>query len=160
MADTCARYTYAGVTINGDLDTDTLILPNEDGSIVGLDGAPIRRQVDDLAGTDGGESQPAHLGARIITFKGQVHIGTQRNKSPVGNTAYQAALVALQKATVASLEGQLNSNAPLAWTDAAGASRSISAMYGMPDGQIQFGGTVEEPTFTFTLIAENPAISG
>ena len=160
MADLCATYTFAGVTINGDETSDTLVIPHEGGGITGLDGAPVRRQVDDVAADDGGDSQPAHLGARIITFTGEVHIGTQKDKSPVGNAAYQSALVALQKATVAALEAQVDSAATLAWTDATGASRSISCKYGMPGGEIQFGGTVEEPTFTFQLIAENPTISG
>src|SRR5262245_20747502 len=140
MADQCATYTYAGVTINGYEDTDTLFLPNLD-SITGLDGAPIRRLVDYLANEDGGDAQPAHFGARVITFKGEVHIGTQKNRSPVGLAAYQSALITLQKAVTAALEAQLDSAATLAWTDATGASRSISCKYGMPGGEIQFGGT-------------------
>lgn len=160
MPDVCATYTYAGVTINGDEDTDTLVITdNQEDGIDGLDGAPIRRQIDPVANDDGGDSQPAHFAHRIITFRGRCHIGTQRNRSPVGNTAYQSALVTLQKAVVAALEAQLNSNATLAWTEADGDARSISAKYGVPDGEIRFAGTVEDPTFSFSLVAEDPTIS-
>jgi len=161
VADRCATYTYAAVTINGDPDTDTLVISDDaSDEITGLDGAPVRRQVDPLAGQNGGDSQPARLGHRVIGFKGRVHIGTQPDKDPNRDPAgYNTKLVTLQKAIVAALEAQLNSATTLAWTDATGDSRSISAMYGVPGGEIVFGGTRDDPTFQFSLVAENPTIA-
>lgn len=160
MADRCATYTYGGVTVNGDSDTDTLVITDDaSDQIDGLDGAPVRRQVDNLAGTDGGESQPAHFAPRVITFTGRVHIGTLGGDPNRDRSGYQNKLVTLQKAVVAALEALLNTNSSLAWTDATGASRSIQCMYGMPGGEVKFGGTMDDPTFTFQLLAEDPTIS-
>lgn len=158
MADVCATYTYAGVTINGDKTTDTLVITDdgEDG-IDGLDGAPIRRQIDPVANDDGGDSQPAHFAHRIIVFRGKVHIGSVA--SGPTSSAYQAALVAYMKSVVSALEAKLNTNDTLAWTEADGDSRSISAMYGVPDGEIKFGSSVGNPSFSFSLLAEDPTIS-
>ena len=158
MADVCATYTYAGVTINGPKTTDCIVI-TDDGSdgIDGLDGAPIRRQVDPLANADGGDSQPAHFAHRIITFRGKVHIGSTSAK--VGSSLYQAALVTYMKSVVSALEAQLNSDGTLAWTEADGDARSIQAKYGMPDGEVKFGASVGNPSVTFQLIAEDPTIS-
>jgi hypothetical protein len=156
MADVCATYTYAGITINGAKDTNCLVITDDgqDG-IDGLDGAPIRRQVDPLGNTDGGDSQPPHFGARIIVFRTKVHIGTVEGTGPL----YQAALATYMKAVTAALEAQLNSASTLAWTESDGDARSISAVYGMPDGEVKFGPSVGNPSCTFTLLAEDPTIS-
>lgn len=156
MADVCATYTYAGITINGAKETNCLVITDDgqDG-IDGLDGAPIRRQVDPNANTDGGDSQPPHFGARIITFRTKVHIGTVDGTGP----AYQAALATYMKAVTAALESKLDSADTLSWTESDGDGRSISAKYGMPDGEVKFGSTVGNPSCTFTLLAEDPTIS-
>lgn len=157
MADVCCEYTYAGITINNDPDTDTLIIdPTNGGQIVGLDGAPVRRQVDDLAGIEGGDSMPALLGFRVITFQGVCHVGTV---DQTNETAYRSALNTLQAAVIGALEGQLNSATNLVWTPAGGSAKSISCMYGMPGGEIQFGSEMYAPKFSFQLIAEDPTIS-
>ncbi len=159
MADRCCTYTYAAVTVNGDPDTDTLVISDDEGDgIEGLDGQPVRRQIDPVSNDDGGISQPAHFGERTIKFTGRVHIGTQPEKNPHRDLAgYLGKLITLQKAIVAALEAQLNTATALAWTDSAGESHSIQAMYGVPGGEIAFGGTLEDPTFTFTLTtAEAP----
>lgn len=157
MADICAEYHYAGLTINGAANTDTAIVSEEGNGITGLDGAPVRRQVDDLAGTNGGDSQPAHLGFRPIVFNLTVVIGTLGNEgSPA---AYNTKMMTLQKAWISALEGQLNSASALTWTDATGDSQSISCMYGMPGGEIQFSGPLYKTQCSFTLLAEDPTIS-
>lgn len=158
MADICATYTYAGVTINGDPASNALVidLDSADDGITGLDGAPIRRQVDPLASTNGGDSQEAWWGHRIITFSGLCQIGTV----PVNDIAsYRAALMTLQAAVIAALEAQRDSAATLAWTPANGGVHTISCKYGMPGGEIRFGGPLYKTKFSFTLLAENPTIS-
>jgi hypothetical protein len=163
MADICATYTYAGITINGPKDTDTLVTPTFN-DIVGLDGKPIRRQIDPASQDNGDlDLQGAFFAGRVIVFSGSVHIGTLSGGTPATNkTEYIQKLVALQKAVVAALEAQLTSAATLAWTDATSAARSISCMYGLPGQEIKFGGdNIYEPTFSdFTLWAPDPDISG
>lgn len=163
MPDLCCAYTYSSVTINGDETTDTLVIDLENGAIEGLDGAPIRRQVDPLAGQDGGATQPARYGPRIITFKGAVHVGTHGSPGkhdPFVDTAgYLAKLMTLEAAIISALEAQRDSAATLAWTPANGGAHTISCLYGVPGGEIKFGGTFAEPTFEFSLLAENPTIA-
>lgn len=156
MADVCTTYTYAGVTINGPVGTDCLVVDIDGGEINGLDGRPIRRQIDPLAGTDGGDSQAAYWAHRIITFKGVVQVGSVPNSDV---TVYRAALMAVQASVITALEGQLNSNATLAWTPANGGAHSIGCMYGVPGGEIKFGGPVFKTAFEFSLLAEDPDIS-
>lgn len=161
MADKCATYTYSSVTINGAPNTDTLVLTEDEGSgVEGLDGAPIRRQIDPLAATDGSDlgAQPALFAGRTIRFTGRVHIGTMANPraDPV---EYWSRVMVLQKATIAALEAQLNAATPLAWTDSDGDSRSIDAMYGIPGGEIAFSGPSFDIAFTFSLVTEGPTIA-
>lgn len=168
MADPCATYTFGGVTINGAANTDTLITPSYD-NIQGLDGAPVRRQIDPVAQNDGDLNlQGEFLAGRVITFSGIIHIGTM----PQGEGAitldaatmaeFLDRVVTLQKAVVAACEAQLSSATNLAWTDSTGAARSISCFYGLPGQFIQFGGSSPaEPTFqNLTLWAPSPTITG
>lgn len=161
MADRCCTYTWGTIVINGDVDTDTAVITDaESDGILGLDGAPIRRQIDPVALDDGGDSQDALLAHRIITVTAHVHIGTHPNRDPTIDTpGYNTKLVTLQKAWVAECEAHLNTAQSLTWTDATGASRSINAKYGVEGGEIVFGGTTFEPTVTFQLLAEDPTIS-
>ena len=165
MADCCATYTFGGVTINGAETTDTLITPSYD-NIQGLDGAPVRRQIDPVAQGNGDLNlQGEFLAGRVITFSGEIHIGTMGG-SITGDAATMALflskVVTLQKAVVAACEAQLSSSASLAWTDSAGAARSISCFYGLPGQVVQFGGaTPLTPTFSnLTLWAPSPTITG
>jgi hypothetical protein len=145
VADPCATYTFGGLTINGAETTDTLITPSYD-NIVGLDGAPIRRQVDPEAQTD------------VIVFSGLIHIGTYTGDDV---PTFLAKVVALQKAVVSACEAQLTSAASLAWTDSTGDARAISCKYGLPGQEVQFGGqTPLSPTFAnLTLWAPDPTIT-
>lgn len=160
MSDPCATYTFAGVTVNGAEDTDTLVFTDESGDgVQGLDGAPIRRQVDDVAADDGGIDQGGLWGARIIPFKGHVHIGTEPAQSSIVTAAYLTKSNVLQAAVIAALEAVLNTPSTLAWTPLGLTARSISCVYGMPGGEIQFTGPAYKRAFAFTLLAENPTIT-
>jgi hypothetical protein len=161
MADPCCVYTYAGITINGPADTDTLVTENF-GDIVGLDGKPVRRQIDPASQEDGDlDLQEAFFAGRIITFKGIVHIGTLDGPFSSQLPEFIEKCVTLQKAVVSALEAQLTSASTLAWTDSTGASRSISCKYGLPGSTITFAGDLGKPTFDgFTLWAADPDITG
>ena len=158
--DRCAVYTYAGLTFNGAATTDTMVIPDDASfGISGLDGAPIRRQVDDNPQADGGDGHTAWFGARIIEFKLRPFIGTTTNPDDPLDPNYWSKYMTLQDAVKAALEAQLNSNSTLAWTQANGNAQSISAMYGMPGGHLRFGGDLKNPTCEFTLVALTPAIT-
>ena len=155
MADLCCAYTYAGVILNNpDPDANHLML-GEDG-VTGLDGAPIRSEIDDQGQSDGGIVHPKLYGPRIITFKGFVNIVTELDKK---TAAYSTALNVLEAAVTAALEAQLNSAAALTWTPTGGSGKSISCTYGNSGGEIRFGGSHFEKTFEFTLVAADPTIT-
>lgn len=156
MADLCCPYTYAGITINDTTeDIDRLVLG--DNGVTGLDGAPIRAEIDDQGQSDGGIVHPKLWAARIIVFSGVCHVQSVPYEN---NAVYFAALNVLQAAVVTALEAQLNSATTLAWTPTGLTARSISCTYGNQNGEIQFAGEMMEPTFTFTLVAADPTISG
>jgi hypothetical protein len=161
MADPCATYTFGGVTINGGETTDTLVTPDFD-SITGLDGKPVRRQIDPASQEDGDlDLQGAYFGGRIIVFKGLIHIGTLGTGSvDPTNPLFIQKVVTLQKAVVSALEAQLGSAANLTWTDSTGDAQSISCFYGLPGQTISFGGSIGNPTFDgLTLWAPDPDIA-
>lgn len=156
MADTCCAYTIAGLTINAS-SGDCLFTDFEEGQILGLDGAPVRKQIDPQGQSDGGIVHPAFLGARIITFQGKVLIrSVPENATPL---TYAAAVNVVEAAAVSALEGILNSASSLAWTPTGGAGRSISVTYGTEGGEIQFTGNMVDRRFSFSLVAADPAIS-
>ena len=155
MADTCAVYTVNGLTINH-ASADTLLTDFEEGDIQGLDGAPIRRQLDPGGQTGGGIVFPALLGPRIITFKGKVSIVSQDGGDRL---LYAAAVNAVEAAAVSALQGILNTTGTLSWTPNGGSAKSISVYYGVEGGEIQFTGNMLDKSFTFTLVAPNPTIS-
>jgi hypothetical protein len=155
MADLCCQYNFAGIKINDATEgTDRLIL-GENG-VTGLDGAPIRSEIDPQGQSDGGIVHPKLLGARIITFTGFCNV---RSTVVEMNTPYFAALNALEAAVISALSGALNSASALTWTPTGGSGHSISCTYGNEGGEIQFGGSMLEKTFTFTLVAADPTIS-
>lgn len=160
MADLCCAYSIAGITINNaTAGADRLLTSFENGSITGLDGAPVRSQVDPLGVTHGGIVFPKYFGPRVITFAGEVHIQSV-TWSP-GASAYVVAVNNLEAAVVAALEGILNSASSLAWTPTGLSARSISVTYGVPGQEVQFAGppVPGERTFSFSLIAGSPTIS-
>lgn len=157
MADYCCVYTYGGVTINAADPANTLII-GDDGDITGLDGAPIRAEIDDQGQSDGGLVHPKFYAARIITFSGEVLI---RSVGFEDTTAYITAINTLEAAVVTALQSQLNTETSLSWTPTGLSARSIACTYGTSGGEIQFSGAMlpGERKFTFTLVADEPAIS-
>ncbi len=159
MADLCCQYSFSSVVINStSATTNSLITDFDEGSIVGLDGAPIRRQVDPEGQSDGGIVFNAFFGARIVTFSGQVAIVTVADPGgdPLG---MWAAINVLEAATISALEAVRNSATNLTWTPTGGSGKTLSCKYGMPGGEIQFSGNYRDRRFTFQLVAANPTIS-
>jgi hypothetical protein len=159
MADLCCPYVIAGITINNATAlADRLMTSFDNGHILGLDGAPIRAEIDDQGQSDGGIVHPKFFAARIITFQGEVHIQSQ---PPEDTPAYVGAINTLEAAVISALEGILNTPSSLAWTPTGGSARSISVTYGTSGGEIQFDGPMlpGERTFAFTLVAAEPTIS-
>ena len=133
---------------------NTLMTDYEDGEILGLDGAPIRRQIDPQGQSDGGIFFNAFFGPRIITFTGKVAIVTTADP-----LALWAAINTLESATISALESQRNSAANLTWTPTGGSGKTLSCYYGVPGGEIQFSGNLNDRKFTFQLVAYNPTIT-
>ena len=159
MADLCCEYTFSSVKINNSSDTtNSLITDFEGGEILGLDGAPIRRQIDPQGQSDGGIVHNAFLGARIVTFTGLVAIVSVVD--PGGNpTAVWTAINTLEAATISALETVRNTPTNLTWTPTGGSGKTLSCQYGVPGGEIQFTGNLRERKFTFQLVAANPTIT-
>lgn len=129
----------------------------EDGQILGLDGAPVRKQIDPQGQSSGGLVHPAFLGARIIQFQGKVLIrSVPEGASPL---TYAAAVNAVEAAATAALEAQLNSATNLAWTPTGGSGKTISCTYGVPGGEFQPTGNMVDRRFQFSLVAASPTIS-
>lgn len=157
MADLCCQYDYAGIQINDTTESTDRLVIDQRGSIVGLDGAPIRSQVDPRGQTHGGIVHPKLFAARIVTFTGWVDIRTVVDRQ---TAEYREALMTLQAAVIAALEAQLNTPATLAWTPEGQGAKSLSASYGTPGGEIKFEGPMIDCSFSFSLIAADPTISG
>ena len=155
MADLCCEYHFAGIVLNNSATGADRLILGEDG-VTGLDGGPIRAEIDDQGQSDGGLYFPRLYSARIITFKGFCHI---QSVTVEMNTPYYSALNALEAAVVSALESKLNSPDNLTWTPTGGSGKTISCYYGNTGGEIQFGGSMLEKTFEFTLVAYDPAIS-
>lgn len=156
MADTCCVYTIAGLSINA-TSGDCLLTDFEEGQILGLDGAPVRKQIDPQGQSDGGIVHPAFFGPRVITFQGKVLIRSVAVDA--AGTTYAAAVNVVEAAAVTALEGILNTPSSLAWTPNGGAAHSISVTYGTPGGELQFTGNMVDRRFSFTLVAASPTIS-
>lgn len=153
MADLCCAYTIAGLTLNP--STGDGLAVGENG-IIGLDGKPIRAQLDDKGVTDGGLVHPKFFAARVVQFSGITQI---RSVKIAPTSAYFAAVNAVQAAAISALEGILNTPSSLAWTPHGGSGKSLSVTYGVEGGQIEFTGTMMENRWHFTLVASNPSIS-
>jgi hypothetical protein len=159
MADLCCQYTFGSVTINNsNAAVNSLITDFDGGEITGLDGAPVRRQVDPQGQGDGGIFFDALYGPRIVTFTGLVAIVSVVD--PGGDpTGMWTAINSLESSVVSALQTQLNSPTNLSWTPTGGSAHTLSCYYGVPGGEIQFSGNMRERKFTFQLIAYNPSIS-
>ena len=159
MADLCCAYSIAGITINNpSAGADRLMTSFENGAITGLDGAPIRSQVDPKGQTHGGIVHNKFFAARVITFAGEVHI---QSVSDAQTAAYLTAINSLEAGVVSALEGILNTPSTLSWTPTGLGTRAISVTYGVPGQEVQFEGPMlpGERTFAFSLIAATPSIS-
>lgn len=157
MADTCCTYTFGSLTVNPS-SGNGLTTDFEEGNIAGLDGAPVRKQIDPQGQQSGGIVHTAFYGARIITFTGKVFIDPDVVPD-VASTAYVAAVNAVESAAVSALQAQLNSATNLAWTPTGGSGKTISCTYGVPGGEIQFSGNMIDRRFSFSLVAADPTIS-
>jgi hypothetical protein len=159
LADLCCEYSIAGLTINDDTaGADTLLTSFENGHILGLDGAPLRKEIDPQGQSDGGIVHPAFFGPRIITFQGETLIQSVEFDDL---TNYLSALNTLEAAVISALEGILNTPSALSWTPTGLSGRTISVTYGTEGGEIQFDGPPApgQRTFRFTLVAADPTIS-
>lgn len=158
MADLCCQYTFGSVIINNSsTTTNSLITDFDEGSITGLDGAPVRRQIDNKGQTSGGIAFGRGLfGPRIVTFTGKLAIVTVDGVDPL---SLWAAINTLEAATVSALESVINSTTNLSWTPTGGAARSLPCQYGTQGGEIQFSGNMADRRFTFTLVSESSTIS-
>lgn len=154
--DTCCVYTYSSLTFNEALDTPSLWLAEEDG-VVGLDGAPIRSQVDPKGQADGGIVHTKHFGPRIVTFNCFVYI-PEELVADRQTVEYRTEVVAVESAVVSALEALLNTESELAWTPAGLGEHTLQASYGTDGGHVQFSGSMVDRTCTFTLIASDPTI--
>ena len=149
MADLCCAYTIAGQTLNPSSGDGLYVGEN---GIVGLDGRPIRAEVDEKGRADGGIVHiPKYFGPRAVGFSGIVGI---KSVAVSPNSAYFAAVNAVENAWVAALEGILNTPSTLAWTEHGGSPQSLTVTYGIQGGEIQFAGSMMQKTFRFVLIAE------
>lgn len=158
MADYCCQYTFSSVKVNDTTANANRLMIGDDGEITGLDGRPIRAEIDDQGQSDGGIVHPKFYAARIIVFSGEIHIQSVEFED---TTAYITAINVLEAAVIAALEAQLNTETALTWTPTGGSPKSIACTYGIGGGEIQFSGAMlpGERKFTFTLVADEPAIS-
>jgi hypothetical protein len=149
MADLCTVYTFGALTLNPSSGDGLFI---GEGGIQGLDGRPIRAQVDNKGVTDGGIVHPKFFGPRAIRFGGPMKIESVARKPTVG---FFAAVNAVEAATIAALEALLNTPTALSWTPFGGTPESLTCTYGIEGGEIQFGGSMMLKTWTFALVAES-----
>ena len=126
------------------------------GDIDGLDGAPIRSQIDPQGQSDGGIVHHKFFGPRIITFTGAVLI---RSVTDPSSDAYIGAVNAVIAAAKSALETQLNSATNLAWTETGGSSHTISCTYGTEGGEFKTNGNMLQKKFSFSLVAADPTIT-
>lgn len=155
MADLCCKYTIAGITLNDDTPGADRLVIGEDG-VKGLDGRPIRRQVDPAGyNVEGGIIHPARFGPRLILFSGIVNVQSTLY-DPTDD--YFAAVYALEQAVIAALEGIRNTDGTLAWTPHGGSPQTLTVRYGLPGQEIQFAGPMLNKRFVFGLVADFTAV--
>lgn len=155
MADTCAVYTLSSLTINATTG-DTLLTDFDGGDITGLDGAPIRSQIDPQGQQSGGIVHEKFFGPRIITFTGAILIRTVTDPS---SAAYIGAVNSVISSALSALEALLNTPGTLSWTETGGGAHSISVTYGVEGGEFQTTGNMLQKKFSFSLVAADPTIN-
>jgi hypothetical protein len=159
MADLCCTYAFNGILVNREIDGThpaILLIDFDGGSISGLDGKPIRAQIDPKGQTDGGIVHTKRYGPRIIVFNGKIAVDDGLDP---GSTIWREAVNDLQAATISALEAKLNTADTLSWTPQGSTAHSISCTYGNEGGEVQFGSNMLLPTFQFTLVAADPTIT-
>lgn len=130
MADLACVYTLAcpGGTIsfnNGDLKThdDLYWISN----IAGLDGAPIRAQVDNAPQAHGGIVHTFWKGPRHVTMEGSILI----QSVPWGGSCLPERN-AMEEALRSALDSTLQASGTLSWTPAGQAARSLTVRNDIP----------------------------
>lgn len=152
--DLCCEYPFPGFTINDATpEIDCLVLG--DNGVIGLDGGPIRRQVDPKGQADGGLLHPARFAARVVRWSGKVLVQSVTWQL---DDDYLAAVNTLMQTVTQSLEGIMNSDYTLPWTPTGLSAHTLVLQYGMPGEEIQFGGTMLDLTWKFTTISADPTI--
>lgn len=153
MADLACRYTLTTpvgdiVFNDGDLHTrDDLYWISE---IEGLDGPPIRSQVDNAPQADGGIVHTAWKAARQITMQGAILI-----QSVPWGAACLAERNAMEKELREALESIIRANGTLSWTPEGDSLHTLTVRhniqlnYDPQEGYLIMG-------FVFGLIAANP----
>lgn len=149
MADLCCVYTFGALTLNPPSGDGLFV---GEGGIQGLDGKPIRAQVDNKGVTDGGIVHPKFFGPRAIRFGGPMKIESVARKPTL---AFFAAVNAVEAATIGALEALLNTPTALNYTPQGQGAESLTCTYGIQGGEIQFGGSMMMKTWTFVLVAED-----
>lgn len=145
MADLCDVYTLGTNDIVFNADTgDTWLIQD----LQGLDGAPIRREIEDNPQAPGKLLYPAFLDARIITFEGTLLI---RSVEPEDIDGYAAAQQALDDTASAYSDSSINTDRTLAWSGGSIDVRSHLPYQSRPDGR--------ERKFIWVFIAADPTIS-
>lgn len=152
--DLCCEYPFPGFTINDETDgIDAPVLT--DSGITGLDGGPIRRQVDPRGVAHGGLVHPAWFGPRLVTWKGKILI---QSVDWALTPDYLAAVNTLMLTMRTSLEAIMNADYTLNWDPTGLGTHSLVLQYGMPGGEIQFTGTMLDLEWTFQTISADPTI--
>lgn len=153
MADLCCEYQFGDLILNDEEADDRLVI-GENG-IQGLDGAPIRSQIDPRGQADGGIVHTKRFGPRRITFSGPVDIRSVENRQ---TDAYRSALMDLQLFVIAELESFLNDETDLIWTPSGGTPTFLTCTYGFEGGEIVFSGPMHDCEWTFGLVSEDSDI--
>lgn len=152
--DLCCEYPFPGFTINDETDgVDSPVLV--ENGIVGLDGGPIRRQVDPRGVANGGLVHTAWFGPRLVAWRGKILI---QSVDWALNAEYLAAVNTLMLTMTSGLEGIMNADYTLNWAPTGLGAHSLVLRYGMPGGEVQFSGTMLDLQWTFQTISADPAI--
>lgn len=153
MADLSCVYTLAcpgGTVYFNDGDLHTLDDLYWIATIAGLDGAPIRAQVDNAPQAHGGIVHTFWKGARHITMEGSILI----QSVPWGGSCLNERNH-MEEVLRAALESTLQANGTLSWTPTGQAARSLTVRNDVP---VEY--TPQENYlimgFTFGLVSADP----
>jgi hypothetical protein len=152
--DLCCEYPFPGFTINNEAEEVDALVLGENG-IVGLDGAPIRRQVQPRGEASGGLVHGAFYAARVVQWSGKVLI---QSVDWALTPEFLTAINTLQNTVKSGLASILNADYTLNWTETGQSPSSLVLRYGMPGGEIQFSGTMLDMIWRFTTVSSDPGI--